>query len=84
MADYRKIKEYRINLEEMVAFSVHPSSKRDNGYHDRIILYPKTGPTKSFEIYYYIGKDDKLFEEAVQMLDDVFDVKTEEISKILP
>jgi len=84
MSDFRKLQNHRVDLEEIIAFSVYTCNKREKGYHDKIYLYPRSRPKDSFEIYYYIGEDDKLFEEAVQMLDEYFDVKTEEESRILP
>lgn len=85
--DFRKFKGYRIDLEEIMAFSVHRSSNRDRGYHDKIYFYPKAKGKEYFEVYYSITKEDpsnKAFEEAVAMLDEYFEVKTEEESKILP
>ena len=84
MPDFRKFQKYRVDLSEIYAFYVSESSNRSSGYHDKIVLYPKTGRREVIEIYYYTGKDEKLFNEAVAMLDEYFDVKTEAETRILP
>lgn len=85
--DFRKFKEYRIDLEQIMAFSVHKSGSREKGYHDKIYFYPKAKGKEYFEVSYIITKEDpsnKPWEEAVAMLDDYFVVKTIAESRILP
>jgi hypothetical protein len=83
MSDFRKFQNYRIDLEEIMAFSIYKSYKRESGYHDTLYLYPISRPRDLFEIYYYTGEDENLLEETIKMLDDYFEVKTDKEAKIL-
>lgn len=81
MTDFRKLQDYRIDLQEIMAFSVHKLDLQD---YNKIKLYPKSRPKDYIEIYYSQSSEDKLFEEASKMLDDYFGVKTEAEYKLLP
>jgi len=82
--DFRKFKNYRIDLEEIMAFAVYPCKTEEKGYHHKIYFYPKNKGKEYFEVYYDTVVDRELFQEAISMLDNYFSVKTEEVSKILP
>jgi len=84
MANFVKFKKLRIDLEEVYAFSAYESGTREKGYVDKLLIYTKPKRGDSFEVYYDTIKDRSGFEEAVAMLDELFEVKSEQVSKILP
>ena len=82
--DYRKIKDLRVDLDEIFAYTLQKSNKREKGWHDKIYLYPKSFRGTYLEVYFDTMKDNDLFKETVFMLDEFFSVKTEAESRILP
>ncbi len=84
MANFRKFKDLRIDLNGIYAYDTHIANNRSSGYHDTIYFYPKTARKDVIYAYYYCGKDEAQFEEDLKSLDDLFSIKSDEENKILP
>ena len=84
MANFRKFKTLRVDLDSIYGYDLSISGKRESGWHDTIYFYPKTGRKEAVYVYYDAAQDNVAFEEAIRMLDDYFSIKTDEEDKLLP
>ena len=82
--NFRKFKNLRIDLDEVLAYDTSLSHTRESGYYDSIIFYPKSGRHEYFSVRYYTAKDEAQMKEDLQVLDDHFSIKSDEENKLLP
>jgi len=82
--NFRKFKDLRIDLDEVLAYDTSVCNKREKGYFDQILFYPKSGRHEYFSVRYFTTKDENQMKEDLQVLDDYFSIKSDAENKLLP